>query len=1673
MESKQTVHAIKGLRQDIGKSKQSAEYAIELKNVRLTAREESTMLSITNEKGTSFLLDIGLEETESIVGKVVFDNIVIIFTNTSEAYLINVETKKSKKIISNNDKENTPTVNYVEALVNIETEHLIKVYWIDGINQPKVMVLRKELNENNEYDYTVTNPYSLGFNSNLELKENLIIEQQYKGGKFSPGVIQYAFNYYNNNGQESNIVEVSPLYYITHDKRGASPEDTVNNSFKITIENPDTNFDYLRLYSIHRSALDDVPYVKLIKDIQLDKIIYHKEFSDNFYNMYKDIIDNNINLNPLGRAENTYLNIVSTSPYSWNIKLNLKDYNYSNREEFEANYNNNNLLSYSINDKEKIININIITYIYDGLNYFNPNIYASVNNERFKQDLKLIGVDFSITTDEEDGIYLYDLGPKSILIEQYVELNNKYFIDNGLSGSVVDPSELLYKGGDFIIPKAITQKDGTLFFGNITINNFKLNFSEDSLEQWKKSNTLSWINRDLKGSIDLNGYYPYEHTNIPGFKSRETYRLGVQFQHKSGKWSDPIFYADSTVTASPRSIIKNEGSLAIHSNPIAQLTIPEEIKNQALNQDYIRVRPVVVFPQDDERNIIAQGIVCPTMFNAETRQNGTCFAQSSWFLRPTVNRDLLGAYNTDATLSAYTSNNLYAKTKEELDIYILGEVLNGFSDIPEDNFTSKYGSWAEFRHYYPLPHASSKNAEISTSAVGYITKKEDSSSPWHYNNYAVTRSDRKDHKAYLDILSDEFSDSFFIDQSIITLHSPEIELGKVVDVSNYKARIVGAVPFDSNAGDIHIEISNSGYRVGTTNFHNDLFTGVINPNYIYPNEDGEVKNIGNGARSLIAGNFFFDSGHDSLVEGGNVGDGRSHIIGHAVYPWQAKTTLNARIRYEDRDKYAVLKRKQLSNLKYSAGTVYFNDDDCTSFDSDVYLFSESPVFMEVPENLKVDDSNTKWKYNGNINMLITPKTYLEGEKDMWIAIGNEEVATDYETIITPAIHSYYIKLESYEKESDISSKEKDFMKELKITSFTSYKTYVAEAASGDSSKKRKLLDSGLLNNVTIWPEYYYYWVGRNKYASSYGKGESFNEKKLFNGPFIAGQYNAENNYGVYTKEPIEIKYKSSPHAVLALHYKKSEEKDYNIQQILPTGDVKSDGVTPINIKRLLPELNNCTYGNMLLKEIKPLNTKKYNFRNSFLWLVELYQDDLENKFNGDDYLSNVWYPAGKAVRLEDSNEIQFTHGDTFYARFDTLKTYPYDTSAFNDTNSIVEIGSFMVETRVNLDTRYDRNRGNQSNLVMNPNNFNFFNDVYNQKDVFFNYRMIDEDITDNTKFYSTIVWSKQKFSGSDTDPWTSINMISSLDLDATNGSISKLENFNNEIFAFQDRSISHILFNSRVQIPTSDNNPIEITNSYKVDGFRQSSPLGSSNPLHIKTTEGGIYFINDEDRGVYVFNGEASMNVSDKYGLGVWFKNQDLDTFRIDYDKLNKDVYFTGKDNCVNFAAKLDQFESFFDYNDSIIFNVKNRTYAFKNNKLYELFAGEYNYFFDDYKDFHVTITHNDNPFNDKVYNNLEFRADTYKWNTTAEKFELSNISAFNTIEVENEYQSGEDILDFLKYSTSNMKRKFRIWRAHIPRDSYNKQDRIRNTWTNITLKAKNPKNTKTELHDLIVNYFV
>ena len=639
---------VKGMQRDLSASAFSPEYAYENKNVRIMPTDESTLLSLINEKGTKQAVISGINSIEGTpIGHSVIGDELVIFTtvvgssanNKDKIYKVwfNGDTLNGKKLFEGN--LNFSYDSPIETLPFYENSDIKKVYWVDGKNQPRVINVAADdeiINgwNNNSFDFV----QKLTLQEIVSVTRNLVA-----GGSFAPGVIQYAFTYFNKYGQESNIFNVSPLYYISYNNRGASPNDKVSNSFDISISDIDTSFDYLRIYSIHRTSIDATPVVTRVTDIAIS--------------------------------------------------------------------------------------------------------------------------DSSIK-----------------------------YTDTGISGDSIDPTELLYIGGEETVFGTMTQKDNTLFLGDIEV---KRKVISSEVRKYFKNKTVTFSSR-VKSieSPEPKGYYPYINQlklnsyQFKTFKYLEWYRFGIQAQHYTGKWSEPIWINDVRNEVHIDTKFYSSGSIGL---TIAQFTLSDSsIINTLVSQGYVRVRPVVVYPTINDREAVCQGILCPTVYNVSDRYGNSPFAQSSWFTRPNApfdvayvsqNHDWFPLNNRIGNPTMYSRAGIMSN-----DVTI---VTQDGTDYTIDSVNK--GAWAEFRHNNPIPSNDKRNAEIQCiwkpPARPYIMNANET-----------------------DVVSwvSDNSENYYVDQSILTFHSPDIEFDtnvRSIDTSGLKLRIVGMVPLTAFASDIDIQTS--------------------------------------------------------------------------------------------------------------------------------------------------------------------------------------------------------------------------------------------------------------------------------------------------------------------------------------------------------------------------------------------------------------------------------------------------------------------------------------------------------------------------------------------------------------------------------------------------------------------------------------------------------------------------------------------------------------------------------------------------------------------------------------------------------------------------------------------------------------------------------------------------
>lgn len=489
--------------------------------------------------------------------------------------------------------------------------------------------------------------------------------------------------------------------------------------------------------------------------------------------------------------------------------------------------------------------------------------------------------------------------------------------------------------------------------------------------------------------------------------------------------------------------------------------------------------------------------------------------------------------------------------------------------------------------------------------------------------------------------------------------------------------------------------------------------------------------------------------------------------------------------------------------------------------------------------------------------------------------------------------------------------------------------------------------------------------------------------------------------------------------------------------------------------------------------------------------ADLYAD--ENKLNTYSF---------EHTKEENKLVLIGNEGDTFFQRWDSVKTIP---ASSDDVNQVVDIASVMIESHINLDGRTDLDRGISKLCSIDWSNFGSLNTVYSQIDNFLGSYDFDNSLNlDN--YPSSILWTTQKNSGADVDEWTHITLGSTMAMDGDKGSVRALRRFQNAILAFQDKGIAEVLFNSRTQLSTTEGVPVEIANSGKVDGKRYiTSKYGVQNKWSIVEGKAGLYFVDNMNKAFCSFNGQSIDNISEKLGFGSWFRANNVmsswtpksfDNIVSFYDHRNSEVYLVRSEEkyseapCLVYSETLGAFSSFYDYGSvPMMLNIQDKFISFRDGYLWLQNEGYYNHFFSKVYPYWVTYRVTPDPYGDKIWTNLEYRADAYKVldpatgdNVISESQLIEPANAayqsnltFDDIRIWNEYQQTENLV-------ARAIKKFRTWRVAVPRaaktDS-NKYglDRIRNPWINLRFKRNvedvpNENADLMQLHDIIVKYF-
>ena len=1193
------------------------------------------------------------------------------------------------------------------------------------------------------------------------------------------------------------------------------------------------------------------------------------------------------------------------------------------------------------------------------------------------------------------------------------------FIDTNNTGETIAPTDLLYKGGEILVADTLATKDNTLFLGNIE---YKGNTVDDEIKEEAQNCTpISGFNI-VEDWLAADGFYPYKNPLLQDvvtyLRKGNTYRLGLQLQDERGGWSEPIFVDDYAPTNRPY-IDRNTGDLYL---PKVSINLTPTFVS--LCSDYKKIRPVVVFPEAQERGVIAQGIVSPTVFRKESRLGNLPYAQSSWFFRP---------YNG-----------------------------NGY----DGDATSKYS--VEARHCHSLGAADKYNAEVQNATLG-------DGSGW-----ATTTTP---------------SNNYYVDGSILTFHSPDIDDTLMEgDLINSNLKIVGAFSIDSLAGRAQ----------------------VVGSAPIDPNGHGEVPrsqtNVDKGIGETTWDRNIFTTQTLWLDRGG-----LSLLFNYyyATYPWHSTTLWEDFTTVEPAlTEYSKLLNKVLSNTRISQNFEFYSTSDEYPIPNglrDRRLFrkenGDSALILTAPSNLSQSIPSRSLYYRGTISEHIVSTTAY----DIYYASSiNGNLVTDISGDNLPQDTSL-LDINIQYRSTDhvvlsLNNSADGETQELPVPVFNTLDPNGTKTRRQFMGNPFWLNGSGDIYQSQLWssqvlvydvemsnPDFLASLSDNQTVISVHLDGQNFGipcTLTVYIYDANAGTFNWNNIYNT----GIELSPDYQGLASLLLH------------EVTMFGSIAQSGLNQLRTTALYCNVTDRGHvWEIPIQDAHTAATKALpsaieaaaNLGSEVMWITELTRDLTDvTLFGGQSNYAiknNRWLPCGEAVAIDTSVDVQ--EGDTIFNRWDCLKTLPYTPE---DPNQVVEIMSFMCESYVNTAGRYDKNKGETDYTYLNSSiPFNVINPAYNNKDNFFTYRITDLEKRKDTAYPTLVTWSMTKTLGEEIDSWTHIVLASSMSMDGDRGKVRALRRYKNSIFCFQDKGIAEIIYNPTTAIATTAGVPIEIANSGKVEGKRYvSEDIGCTNKWSICITPSGIYFIDSINKKVYHWSDSGMNCLSEQFGFTSFFNAnmgkvvdrwyptnwQDHNDFITQYDRTVGDVYFISNNKCLAFNESLGQFTSFYDYKAvSFFINLDTHCFSIKSGKLWEQHQGPYNTFFGGSPSpYYTEVVVNPNPTVDKIFDNIEFRADS--WNADG----TLRTDTFDTLTAYNEYQEGTHSLVLVKDKAgipySPLKKKFRVWYANIPRNTQNKygdsthnytRDRMRNTWIHLKLEKHNPGTERTVLHDLQVKYFI
>lgn len=1748
----------RGMNRDLSISKTGESSAYENHNIRILARDHDTMLSVTNERGNKEITLDGVI-AGTLIGWNVLNNHIVLFTHEASGnspdhiyrvdYTSEDELFELVSLYAGNlgfDEEHP-----IESVVYFESELIQKVYWVDGKNVLRMMNFMADDAEQARWDDTY-------FDSNrkFDFGVSAAIQKDNSGNARPNGVIQYLLSYYNKHGQETGYAWMSDLVYLNPPGVGGSADSTNNNKVTLTFSGMDSSYYGYKVYSVFRSSYNGQVVSYLVAQGTIaDRVVVVDDAANQTVVDATSLLylgSQNVKPGTLTHKDQTLflgdLKSVGRDGYG-DLESLIRQYMFVPRQGQLVPFESNSIQFMYSDDtvsNGEVGNIPFKTGESESahecqLELTSSQICSFKGEEKYR---------FGLVFFDESGAAsdVFWIGDKTNHLYPIIDAGNQKI--RRIVAKCTIPSQVVtyakntlnLKSAQLVIAEASYADRSVKAQGILNPTMFNV---------WERYNgrvysVPSWISRPKHAGFASNHFDVVHNSIEPTGEIECNYWEGSDvptpyYQLKNyGTYSEDYLVPIKKGGVWDHVMVLYSINILLDGLLQLKLSACATVIQAALSQSGSSDAPLTAlnnFVFSQHSGLFSNGNT--NVYDDPSGQFTLQVARSSEYHAwgSTVNSD--GYASMVRSVHASLSNWLRTTMNVPTDRTASEDTFFTWCNEVNVNYRR---TWCIFNNKYP--------SISDMSAGGYDYQKADWAPEGDKNNrwYTGELTTVSDAKSYDPAFYNK--NFMFVDENVLTFESPEIayETASLDKAEGCKLRIVGVSKVASVLADSVVDATHG--KLPGQNLYNNKYVGALSTGDLdglisWPmwNEYGLVKT--EDAPADIKKRTPSD-----YTKNGNV-------VRYWLHMWNHTGKIDGySVVDEDgnMDDFSRLKSKVFANMRFCQNTIY----NASTGNNLIYAPDSIRVFNQTRSQLtEITVGDEKKHYDGVIDeVLMMPTDY--SYPILYSTSGSDDKdKIDHQNFLyssSPVPLSYasaphaVISLESYMGSGSIYHQrvlpalfQTDWPQNIQRTSSVSgallpwiiKENEIQIYVYGDYALPEFTYVSGSAESGYISLSY-----ALPGYAHEIAQDDTLNlfdrlvwEPAIndYQGEAVYTRIEADDNT-VYivdiskrtlvrsgdrdivtlTGAKVLASYSTGTVPIIPVHfveYSNGEGTDNGTKNLNVSTGVLSD-----------PTSGEYPYVDFAADyesyEFNPASSADgVSVNDQFFFVAELFYDydlnpETDPRYGGitdADVKNNRFIIAGPRYDITNNNILYANQGDTYFQRWDDLRTRPLSE---DDANGVIDIVSVMLETHINLDGRYDLQRNSRFIASLDEENYGVINRVYSQQDNFISRRDLDSDYNLD-QYRSSVTWTLQKQDMAETDEWMHITLANNLKLDGDKGICRALRRYRNNLIAFQDRGIAEILFNSRTQVATTDGLPIEVANSGKVDGKNYiTNKYGCTNKWSIVEGKAGLYFVDNINK-MFGQLSEGIDNIAAKLGFSAFFREintiepwnpKDFNNIVSFYDRIHSDVYLVRKDqnddkDCLVYNETLGVFTSFFDYGSvPMITNVEDKLVSYKTNKLWLQNEGLYCNFFGNQYNYWTVYRATPDPYGDKIWTNVEYRADVYKVIDDGEMvvkedgiiddtLYLAN-DTFSTMKAWDEYQHTPE-LTITKPAVdayADVRKKFRIWRLDIPRavttaTNLYGLDRIRNPWLNIMFKkvvgADNGDNENLmQIHDLNVIYY-